>query len=44
MLFDFVYKILLFMSQESSVGIAMGYWLNGQGSIPDMGKRFSSTP
>jgi hypothetical protein len=31
-------------SRDSSVGIATGYWLDGQGSIPGRGKRFFSTP
>jgi hypothetical protein len=30
--------------RESSVGIARGYWLDGQGSIPTKGKRFLSNP
>jgi hypothetical protein len=31
-------------SQDSLVGIATGYSLDGRGSIPGRGKRFSSTP
>jgi hypothetical protein len=30
------------IAEDSSVGIAMGYGLNGRGSIPDRGKVFSS--
>jgi hypothetical protein len=31
------------MSQDSSVSIATGYGLDGQGSIPGRGKKFFST-
>jgi hypothetical protein len=32
------------MSQDNSVGIVMGYKLDGQGSIPSRDKRFFSSP
>jgi hypothetical protein len=32
------------MSQDSSVGIVMGYRLDGRGSIPNRSKIFFSTP